>query len=233
MSGVLHPVGPEPASTYWLRRALVVGVLVVVLVTLIALATRGGDRRQAVPVAPSSVLSSAPASTVAPSSPAAGSGPASGPATPGSTGPGPSRSVTSRSPRPEPATPAACAPAALRATLTGQRRLRPEERTTFALSVINGSEGTCHVSVTAKNFRLEIYSGQDRIWSSRDCSTAVEPVTATLGRERAVEWRMSWNGRRSAPDCKNRPEIPESGTYVATARLTGAEPVRMRMTLSG
>src|SRR5690606_40899271 len=36
MSGVLRPVGPEPARTYWVRRAVVLGFVAVALVVLVA-----------------------------------------------------------------------------------------------------------------------------------------------------------------------------------------------------
>ena len=48
-----------------------------------------------------------------------------------------------------------------------------------------------------------------------------------------MEWKLTWNGRRSRAGCKSRPEIPRPGTYYATAQLAGTEPVRLLMTLSG
>ena len=42
---------------------------------------------------------------------------------------------------------------------------------------------------------------------------------------------MTWNGRRSRDNCKNRAEIPRPGTYFATAQLEGAKPVQLRMIL--
>ena len=47
MSGVLHPEGPEPAQTYWLRRVLVLlAVVILVLVSLgLARASSGATRR--------------------------------------------------------------------------------------------------------------------------------------------------------------------------------------------
>ena len=48
-----------------------------------------------------------------------------------------------------------------------------------------------------------------------------------------MEWKLTWNGRRSRAGCKSRPEIPRPGTYYATAELTGAEPVQLLMMLRG
>jgi hypothetical protein len=131
------------------------------------------------------------------------------------------------------AAPTACDPGDLRATLTGKRQLKPEQATTFDLSLINGSGATCVVDVDAKSFELKIYSGTDRIWSSADCAKSVEPITKKVKAEDAVEWSMRWDGRRSRAGCKDRPEIPQPGTYFATAQLDGAKPVQLRMILRG
>jgi hypothetical protein len=85
--------------------------------------------------------------------------------------------------------------------------------------------------VTAKNFELKIYSGNDRIWSTNDCSRKIKEARRTLRAEEALEWSLTWNGRRSRSTCKNRPEIPRPGTYFATAQLDGAKPVQLRMVL--
>jgi hypothetical protein len=100
------------------------------------------------------------------------------------------------------------------------------------LSLINGSGQICVARVTRDNFELKIYSGIDRIWSTKDCATIVKAVTRKLGPEQAVEWSVSWNGRRSRTGCQSRPEIPRPGTYYATAQFAGAEPVKLRMTLA-
>ena len=121
----------------------------------------------------------------------------------------------------------------MRPTLTGKQRLKLKERNTFTLSLINGSGQTCTASVNPDNFELRIYSGSDRIWSTKDCATIVKPVPRTLEADQALEWKLAWNGLRSRAGCKSRPEIPRPGTYYATAQLTGAEPVQLLMTLRG
>lgn len=52
-----------------------------------------------------------------------------------------------------------------------------------------------------------------------------------MASEKSVDWTMTWNGRRSAKDCKNRQGTPRAGTYFATAQLVGAKPVQLRMIL--
>ncbi len=235
MSSVLHPVGPEPVRTYWARRAAVVAAAIVLLSVIIALIVNGSTSGSAAepPVdavpAPAST-STTEATTPATSTPTGGATRSS--ASPATSGKPSATGAASSTATPNPG-PVACAAKDLRVTLTGKRRLKVKKPNTFKLSVINGSGSTCIATVNKKNFELKIYSGTDRIWSSNDCSTAVKPIRTKLAAERVSAWTMRWNGRRSADDCKNRPEIPQGGTYFATAQLEGAEPVQLRMILVG
>ena len=245
MSTVLHPAGPEPAQTYWVRRVVVVAVAIVVLAVAGALIANGTSSGSAVQADPSPPPPAAP--TAATGSPTASPKPSAGARASASPTPSGSSSAADKpsakasaspsitpkptpTPTPEPAT---CAADQLRPTLTGKQRLRPRERNIFTLSLINGSDQTCTVAVNRDNFELRIYSGSDRIWSTKDCATIVKPRQRTLEAEQAIEWKLTWKGRRSRDGCKSRPEIPRSGTYYATAELVGAEPVRLLMTLRG
>ena len=271
MSGVLHPVGPESEETYWLRRAMVAGAVLLLVILVVALFVNSTSTGSAVatpatasPTAPaaeprvttSAVPSSGSSSPSAPASPTAStdasasstgrssaeasskassktSSKASSKASGKPSGASSKKASGESSKKAPPAGPVTCSPAKLRATLTGDPQLKPGEKTAFTLSLINGSGASCRVSVSPKNFELTIYSGSDRIWSSDDCATAVKPITEKIAAEDAVTWSMAWNGRRSADDCKVRPEVPRPGTYVATAQLEGADPVQFRMILRG
>jgi hypothetical protein len=246
MSTVLHPAGPEPAQTYWKRRLVVIGIAVVVLAVagaLIANGTSSGSAVQANPSPPPPVVSTVVTGTPTPT-PSAGAR-ASAAGTPATATPSASAAATSsaspsatasakpkpsKTPTPEPVV---CAVNTLRPTLTGKQQLKPKERSTFTLSLINGSGQTCTTTVNRDNFELRIYSGSDRIWSTKDCATIVKPMRRTLKAEQALEWKVVWNGLRSRSGCQPRPEIPRPGTYYATAQLTGAEPVQLLMTLRG
>lgn len=256
MSSVLHPVGPEPEQTYWVRRILVLAAAVLVVALLIAFAVGGTSSGSAVSADPSPTAASepppytpSPTPLGTPSASASPSPSGSSSASSSAASPNPSGSVeTGASASPSPSTtPTAkastkakakpvlttCDPDDLRATLTGKQKLKPEQATTFDLSLINGSGTTCFVTVDQKSFELKIYSGTDRIWSSNDCSKAVKAVTRKVAAEEAVTWSMRWDGSRSRKDCKSRPEVPLPGTYFATAQLDGAKPVQLRMILRG
>lgn len=196
-----------------------------------------------VPATPSAA-SPAPASA----SPTAGS--ASGPATPirsaspaqpstpasGSAAAKPSTTASAQ-PKPRPTTTTVgtpdCKPADLRVALKGDRNLAAGKTNRFTLSLINGGAQTCLASVTDRSFELKIYSGKDRIWSSRDCTKVLADFDKKLASKAAVNWSMVWNGKRSAKGgtCDYAAAKPQPGTYWATAQLRGAEPVQLRMIL--
>ncbi len=239
MSSVLHPVGPEPKPTYWARRILVVAAVVVVLAVVIALITSvsGSSTVQANP----SVPASAPPVVATPSGAASAtasvvSSPAPVASTSAKASAGPSVSAQASgtpSVSAKPKGPVACAPADLRTTLRGKQSLKAKQADTFSLSVINGGTEPCELALTGDVVELTIYSGTDRIWSTDDCSTAVQKHTRTLAPQQALEWTQVWDGRRSKPGCGHRPETPRAGTYVATAQLKGAKPVQLRVVLRG
>lgn len=241
MSTVLRPAGPEPAETYWWRRVAVVGVVIVVLAVAGALIANGTSSGSAVQTNPAPPPAAASATVASPTS--SGSSTARSSASPKATArptakagastpssPRASTAAPTRTPLPRPVT---CAASTLRPTLTGAQQLKVKQRATFTLSLINGSGQTCAASVNSDNFELRIYSGSDRIWSTKDCAKIVKPLTKPLEAEQALEWKLTWNGLRSRAGCEDRPEIPRPGTYYATAQLTGAEPVQLLLTLRG
>jgi hypothetical protein len=232
MSGVLHPVGPEPAQTYWARRGLVFAAATVFAVALTLIISGTSS---------SSVAAPGPASAgptyAAPLSPSALENTVSTPSLAEvSASATPSAKKTPKlkaSPRKSSqSTPDSCAAKDLRPTLTGKQHIAPERSTTFQLSLINGSEKTCTATVTRKNFELKISSGSHQIWSTADCPTMIKAISHKLGSEHAVAWSLTWDGKRSKPTCKSASPALRSGRYVATAQLDGAAPVKLRMILN-
>ena len=232
MSGLLRPVGPETAHIYWIRRAVVLGATMVlaVAVALIISGTSSGLAVQANPSAPTAgypVPSSAsPSSMQTPmSTPAAVESSTSAVSTPA-----PKAAMRKASTKKANRSGTVdCSADELRPTLTGKQRLKPKKPNTFQLSLINGSDQTCMAKVTKKNFELTIDAGSDRIWSTADCASAVKSISRKLRAEHAVAWSLTWNGKRSKPDCKSARKMLRPGRYVATAQLAGAEPVELRM----
>jgi hypothetical protein len=234
MSGLLHPVGPETTQTYWARRALVFGATMVLAVA-VALIINGTSNSLAPRSNPSPPthrypvpsLASPSSAQSAISTPMAVEHSASAPSTslaPEAT----QRRASTRTGRHDPAD---CPVEELRPTLTGKQRLTPKKSTTFQLSLINGTDQSCMARVTKSNFELTIYSGSDRIWSTADCPSVIKPISRKLGAEQAVAWALTWDGKRSKPDCTSARKALRPGRYLAPAQLEGAEPVQLRMIL--
>src|SRR3954454_22956136 len=147
MIGLVHPVGPETAGTYWTRRGLVIGATVVVAIALVLIidGTSSGSAAQASSSTPASgypapsATSSNALQTPAPSEIDISSMSAA------TASPRPTASPTKKTAKKKAARtkPAACAARDLRPTLTGRIRLAPKQRTTFQLSLINGLGRTC------------------------------------------------------------------------------------------
>ena len=235
MIGLVHPVGPETAGTYWTRRGFVIGATVVLAIALVLTigGTSSGSAAQASPSTPASAYPVPSATSPNP--------PQTAPPTPSvvdfsstsaaTASPQPTASKKKKKKKGHPK-PVACPARDLRPTLTGRIRLAPKQRTRFQLSLINGSGRTCTARVTRKNFELKISSGKGQLWSTRDCPSAIHTISRKLGSEHAVAWSLTWNGKRSKANCKSARQVPKPGRYAATARLDGAEPVKLRMTIS-
>ncbi|QGN33841.1 hypothetical protein [Microlunatus sp. Gsoil 973] len=293
MGGVMRPVGPESAETYWVRRAVVVGVMLLLLIiVLIFLVNLGGSPGQAAaPPTHSAIPAVTPSATPSATALTSGSGtgsalasatPSASPTlspspTPGSTqtptGSSPTADSTQRPSATASARTSAKSPAKTSATATptskdskgsdkgstknagkpaGPAPKKPSAsaspdpactadqlagtlkskthtvdigaKVTFEVSYVNRSDQSCSLAINPDDYRLRIYSGSDRIWSTEDCTRLVHKADTTLEPGEGVGWSVTWNGKRSAQDetCANRPETPRPGYYHALSRLKGA-----------
>ncbi|WP_203568967.1 hypothetical protein [Aestuariimicrobium ganziense] len=251
MSALWHPVGPEPERTYWIRRAIVVLALLLVLALLVWLvqAALGGrtpattpalpSASQAVPGGSATVVDDSTASGTPTPAEADGSSTPETSATSSEASPTPTPASSPPSPRPTPTPtptptgPVACDPAALDLSITGARRVTPGRNTTFTITGVNRSSTTCVLSFAQTPFELRIHSGTDRIWSSNDCGQWRARGTITLAPGKAWTWRPIWPAKRSAADCTLTDDVLRSGTYVANADLTGADTKQFVFQVSG
>jgi len=185
-----RPVGPEPAATYWLRRA-VVGTGALLVLALLWAALPGGDDE-----APER-LAAAPRSSATPSATQAA--------------PVPSASPT--------AIPI-CQPEALRVEgLAGEDSYAVGASPRLSLRVTNTGTAPCTRDLGQAAIELLVFSGSDRIWSSDDCAPGGPKDVTTLVPGEPVERRATWNGRRSRPGCEGEKAQAQPGTYRVTARV--------------
>lgn len=207
---VLHPVGPLPASTYWRRRAVLLGLLVVLVLVGRSCAAGDGDGAGGTPVAG---RDASPTPTRAAGRTAT---------------PAPSASPT------RPAAPGTCDDRALRLTTSTDARSYPAGVTPkITVTVTNTSGTTCRRDLGGKALEVLVYSGEDRIWSNDDCSPDTASAVQTLRAGATLETSVTWPRTRSARGCpSDRPQARE-GTYVVRVRLGTLDGARTIFSLRG
>ena len=253
MSTLLHPEGPEPERTYWIRRGIVVaaGIVVVALFAwAISMMFGSGDDSTtgtpptseapasqpetstqtdsaSAPAASSSATSGSTATTSTAATSSTPSSPDTSAATPAST----SSPATSSAPASSPASSAPattanpnapCDPAALVIDVTGPRRVASGSTMTITTSLA-ASQG-CRLDLTKTPTEIKIYSGTDRIWSTKDCAADTPKAVQQLHPEQGATLTTKWPGKRSRGQCKLSSERLGAGTYVVTVQLQGAKP---------
>jgi len=137
-------------------------------------------------------------------------------------GPSPSPSVTrSASPRPTASSaPGTCPDSALTLTVApepGQHVAGRPLRLT--VTVKNVSRVACKRDLGGRVLEVLIRSGEDRIWSSDDCSTDHASSVQLLRAGASLQTTVTWQGRRSARGCPTPSTEAKPGTYTVRARV--------------
>jgi hypothetical protein len=196
MGSVLHPVGERPAAVYWVRRALVVLMPLVVIVALVWIFLPGRDAGVAASPATNSTT---PSAAGTPSATASDT---------------PSDSPTTAS---APPAPTACAAESLSASLAGYGTLKPGGTQPFKLTLTSLADADCLFDAKTGTFELAVSSGTDRIWTTDHCAKLLPGKTLTLSKGKSVEFSIDWPVKRSAAGCKTTKDVLGAGTYVAKA----------------
>ncbi|GAC1443471.1 MAG: hypothetical protein NVSMB55_17100 [Mycobacteriales bacterium] len=213
----LQPVGPLPASTYWRRRVLLL-VVAVLLLAVTARACSGSAKNDTLatkgaPAARSSPVNDPPAS-VALTAPAVGSA-APAVASPRTAAPS-SAASSAASP---PAAVQTCGDDVLQVTTQADADAYPSGgKPRFTLTVRNIGAAPCRRALGPGAVELRVFSGEDRIWSSGDCSTSKEQGVLTLPAGQARATVVLWAGARSKPGCVSG-DPAQPGTYRVSARV--------------
>lgn len=207
MSTFRHPVGPQPASTYWRRRILVLLGLIALVVAIALIVIRPGAGAPATEPDPASSESET-SDPSASSDPAASADPAASP----------ELSASSDQPAEEAVEGAECDPDALEvAAITDTNNYAEGALPLLSFSITNTSGTACTFNVGTTQQTFEITSGEELYWSSKDCETA--PVDAPVLLEPNVAQTSSpitWDRTRSSKTTcdTERPAVPAGGaTY--------------------
>lgn len=192
---VLQPVGPLPASTYW-RRRLVLLVVLVVLLLLAKSCVGGGSAKPAGTTAVPTPTPTASTTASATPSPTAGTTPVVAAGT--------------------------CPDSALRVTARAEAKEYPiGSSPRFVVTVTNTSASPCRRDLGPGAVELVVSSGNDRIWSSDDCSASKGSEVLTLKAGASLEKPVTWSGKRSSKGCPTASPRPaaKAGYYRVVARV--------------
>jgi hypothetical protein len=224
---VLHPVGPKPAGTYWLRRFLVLAVVIGIVVLVVQLLGRGGpDEAQTqtatsgAPLAQATATPSDPPSseTAAPSTSPTAAAAASPTASAGAT---PSAAGTPQ-----------CAGADLGVTVSTDASSYGEGHDPrVMLTVTNSGAQACETNVGQNAVEVRVLSGDTAVWSSDVCYPGGDPDVRTLEPGAAYTTSVVWRSIASSDGCPDGPRVA-AGTYHVQGRAGDALSERVEITLS-
>jgi FlaG/FlaF family flagellin (archaellin) len=230
MSTVLHPVGPQRARVYWVRRLLVV-LLIAALVILAGTAVswfRGrGDEAPVAAAAEQPQRESADAESSESTGAEAGDADAkqvSDEATEEEEEDAAEEDAADDEADEEAessSAPLDCAPEALQLTLASTDvSYEPAANPVLTATVTNIGDVPCTVDAGDASREVLISSGDDRIWSSKDCATEETASRQLLLKaDGADAVPIEWTRVRSALTCPPDLPRPMPGTYQAVATL--------------
>jgi len=185
-----------PARVYWVRRLVVLGIPLLLIVLVVWLVAGRGSGDDPTPAAQ----------------------------TTSSTPPAPADAEPSTTPTTSHGGVVDCAPTGLALAMTADATsFAPGVPATFTVSITNTGSEPCLVDAGEAQREIVITSGDDRVWSNRDCIVAgTESRTLLLPGGGVDATPFAWNQVRSAPGCPAGLPTPGAGTYSAQLNLAGA-----------
>jgi hypothetical protein len=211
VSTLLHPVGSKPPGTYWLRRALVVLVVLALVIGIRQVFFSGGSTS----ASPEPSQSSTPAPDPSPSTSKSAS---AKPTASSSSGTGNCKNNQIK-------VTASTDAASYQVGATPRLRMR----------IQNVSTSACKRDIGSKSNELVITSGDARVWSSDDCNAGGSSQVVTLKPDQSYSVDVTWLGRLSQKGCPPDQPIAEAGTYKLTGRNgeVESEPAVFSLTAAG
>ncbi len=218
LSPVLHPVGPNPPRTYWVRRLLVLAVVVAIVVVAVQL-IRGGNA----PDPGQTQTATLPTTSASPSLTASATATAS-------TQPSASTPIASAETNPAPATPQ-CAPTDLGVTVgTDGSSYGADGDPTFTLTVTNNGAQACETNVGQNALEVKVGTGDAAVWSSDVCYPGGDSDVRTLESGAVYTTSVVWRRVAAADGCPDEPRV-EPGTYHVQGRAGDVVSERVEIVL--
>lgn len=87
------------------------------------------------------------------------------------------------------------------------------------MEVANEGDFPCELNVGTNAMDFVITSGEDRIFSSKDCEADPSELLLTIQPGKSERAQFTWQRNRSAPGCTPVEANPQPGTYVLVTKL--------------
>jgi hypothetical protein len=199
-----------PARVYWVRRMMVLGVAVLLVVGVARLLGGSSDASSG-PDRAARVADTADPS-VTPSTRA-----------PATTGTKPHTSAIADDPVTPVVMPSGpCSPADIAITPSVPKPIAGSD-ITIVLDLSTLTTPACSWTLSSRTLAMKITSGNDLIWTTVQCRRSIPTQDLVLRSADPTRVRLTWNARRSEPGCPRATTWALPGTYhVHVAALAGA-----------
>jgi len=224
MSTFKNPVGPQPPSVYWRRRAVLALGLIAVVVIIVLIVVRPGSGS----AEPGAATTSTPAAPAA--DPAAET-------TPTETAPAADATADPADTSTQGASDApACSTRDIDLVpVTDKTTYAATELPQISMSITNSGRADCSIDLGSAQQTLVVSSGEEQYWSSKDCQVngTNQVVTLTAGQTLTTP-AIAWDRTRSSADtCESTTREPVTAggaTYrlaVSVGDITSADTAQM------
>ncbi|KQS17443.1 hypothetical protein [Frigoribacterium sp. Leaf186] len=227
MSTFKNPVGPQPPSVYWRRRAVLALGLIAVVVIIVLIVVRPGS---------GSAEPGAAATTSAPAGDAATPSPA-----PSETAPA---ADATADPADDPTDDAAAGASDAPTCSARDIDLKPvTDKTNYAatelpqisMTITNSGRSDCSIDLGSAQQTLVVSSGEEQYWSSKDCQVngTNQVVTLTAGQTLstpAIAWDRTRSSAETCESASRTPVTAGGATYrlsVSVGDITSADTAQM------
>lgn len=226
MSSPMQPRGPLPARIYWIRRLLLVAV-VVVLVVGVAQLLGGGSDGAADPgdgtdraATVSSEASESPTESTEPDDEAS----------PDEDAKSGQQGTASKARLPRPDGPCEDSDVVVKPVVEKTPEAGRDVRIRLRLRTQEAE--ACTWQVSRDSVTVSITSGDDEIWTSRECPRVIPTEDVVVRSETSTTVPFTWNARRSDDECTAYTDWAMEGWYHVESAAFAGEPTDVQFELT-
>jgi hypothetical protein len=232
--------GPLPPGVYWRRRLAVLSVALVVFLGVGKVLDMGSDGKsddRATQAGASTATS--PTATVSAADPTKkggkghGKGKGKGHGNGQGNGQGAATPTPTPTPPPTPVLPDPTGPCADNDVYVTPSIAAPigGSDVTVMLNLQTRASTACTFQLSPDTIRMNIVSGADQIWLSRQCPKAIPTQDVVVRLASVTQVPVVWNARRSDSECSDRTAWALPGFYHVRTAVLGGEPTDVQVEL--